>query len=185
MVAAARVSAWPEDRFNTFIRGQAPDGENRSTGDGRTDASPTCPCRPSTRGGWKASADGSWSAPDAGAEVDWARRALSGRELPDERTGKPTALLALISANDPNVSKKYLGRAAVWATVAPVVLPGRDEADAPTLPRRVRTACVEWRRVGFGRGSIPRLGINVRVCWPTVRRRRPRPRLGVFINDES
>jgi len=60
------------------------------------------------------------------AEIAWARRALSGRELVDEETKQPVALLSLVPADDPVVSH-YTRPAASWASVTPVVLPGYDD----------------------------------------------------------
>ena len=59
-------------------------------------------------------------------EIAWARRALSGEELREENTGKVKALLSMIPENQ-GVVQRYLGEAAEWATVTPVVLPGYDD----------------------------------------------------------
>jgi len=59
-------------------------------------------------------------------EVGWATRALSGRDLVDEHTGEVLALLSAIPQNDPIV-RSYLGPAAEWTTVTPIVLPGFDD----------------------------------------------------------
>jgi len=58
-------------------------------------------------------------------EIAWARRALSGQDLIDQRSGEPVAVLSLIH-HDP-VVRRYTARAATWMTVTPVVLPGYDD----------------------------------------------------------
>lgn len=60
------------------------------------------------------------------AEIAWARRALSGGELIDEDKRQPVALLSLIPANEAMI-RHYTQKAASWATVTPVVLPGYDD----------------------------------------------------------
>jgi CRISPR-associated protein Csb2 len=65
-------------------------------------------------------------ADDCGAEMAWARRALSGCELVDEDKQRPVALLSLIPENE-RVVRHYTQPAASWATVTPVVLPGYDD----------------------------------------------------------
>jgi CRISPR-associated protein Csb2 len=194
---AARAARWPKERINTFIHGHTPNGNDRSRGEGADRRFaylplPTINLRKveSVR---RVLVVGP---PGATAEVDWARRALSGRELLDEGTRQPAALLALISEKDPNL-KWYVGTAAVWSTVTPVVLPGHDDGDArktESLLRRafvqsgvarelVDDAALEWRPVGFRPGvdlatryerpqpiRLPRY--HVRVRWP-VRLRGP------------
>lgn len=129
------------------------------------------------------------------AEINWARRALSGKDLVmqgsqkndgDENT--PVALLSLLPNSD-NVIKTYLASAVSWATVTPMILPGYDDpahyrrrlksvTDAEEQ-RRLLThlndridalirkailqagfsqtladcAEIEWRKVGYWRGS--------------------------------
>ncbi|MBM4250126.1 MAG: type I-U CRISPR-associated protein Cas5/Cas6, partial [Euryarchaeota archaeon] len=59
-------------------------------------------------------------------KIIWARRALSGQELVNEKTKQPIALLSPISANE-KVVQYYTRPAASWSTVTPVVLPGYDD----------------------------------------------------------
>lgn len=59
-------------------------------------------------------------------DIEWARRALGGAELRDEKSRKPSALLAVASAGEKTV-KRYVEEARVWTTVSPVVLPGLDD----------------------------------------------------------
>jgi CRISPR-associated protein Csb2 len=61
-----------------------------------------------------------------GAEVEWARRGVSGLDLVDEATGEVTALLASAPESH-NVVRRYLQPSTAWATVTPVVLPGYDD----------------------------------------------------------
>jgi CRISPR-associated protein Csb2 len=98
----------------------------------------------------------------AAAEVEWVRRALSGRELTTPGTGRPMAVLSIIPSGDPNVAP-YTRPSAVWSTVTPVILPGYDDGrpkktehllrkaieQAGFPPRLARHAAVEWRNVGF------------------------------------
>jgi CRISPR-associated protein Csb2 len=63
-----------------------------------------------------------------GGELTWARQALTGQELVDERTGKAVALLSLLSSDD-NVVRHYTRQSSTWSTVTPVVLPGFDDPD--------------------------------------------------------
>jgi CRISPR-associated protein Csb2 len=194
--AAHRGKEW----INTFIHGHTPDGRDRLRGgpDVARFAYLPLPSLEQRRDpkGRRTAYCGSVrrllvvGPPGRTAEVDWARRALSGRELTDEETGQPAALLALISENDPNL-RAYIGTAAVWSTVTPVVLPGHDDgepAEAERLLRRafvqagastelVEAAELEWRRTGFRPGvdlasryerpqptRTPRY--HVRVRWP-------------------
>jgi CRISPR-associated protein Csb2 len=197
---AARAAKWDEGRINTFILGHTPDGTDRLRGgpDVARFAFLPLPSLERRRGprGRRTEYCGSVrrvlvvGPPDATAELDWARRVLSGRELTDERTGEPLALLAPISVNDPNL-QGYVTTAAVWSTITPVVMPGHDDgapAEAERLLRRafvqsgialelVDSAGLEWRRVGFRPGvepathyqrpqptRLPRY--HVRVRWP-------------------
>jgi CRISPR-associated protein Csb2 len=198
---AARAARWDEERINTFIHGHAPDGTDRLRGGPDVARFAYLPLpsleRRGSPGGRRTEQCGSVrrvlvvGPPGATAEVDWVRRALSGRELTDERTGQPVALLALVSTNDPHVRAGYLGPAHVWSTVTPVVLPGYDDGDREEAARLLRRAFVqaglpeelveaadlEWRQVGFRPGvevatryerppptRMPRY--HVRVRWP-------------------
>ncbi len=56
----------------------------------------------------------------------WARRALSGQELIDEKTKKSVARIKLIPENE-KVVQHYTRPASIWSTVTPVILPGYDD----------------------------------------------------------
>jgi CRISPR-associated protein Csb2 len=60
------------------------------------------------------------------SKIIWARRALSGQELVDEKKKESVALLSLIPAND-KVVQYYTKPASSWSTVTPVILPGYDD----------------------------------------------------------
>lgn len=64
-------------------------------------------------------------------EFDRLAQHLAGQELIDEKSGASTAMISLLPVAD-NVTQRYLGSAATWATVTPVVLPGYDD------PRKLR-----------------------------------------------
>lgn len=197
---AARAARWTEERINTFIHGHTPDGRDRLRGgtEAVRFAYLPLPSLEQRRASANRQSEHCGSirrvllvgSPGTSAEVDWAGRALSGRELVDQATQKPIALLALISKQDANLHS-YVRPARIWSTVTPVVLPGHDEvkpAKAEGLLRRaflqsglpaelVEKASLEWRLVGFRPGvelatryqrpeamRLPRL--HVRVRWP-------------------
>lgn len=71
------------------------------------------------------------------AEFRRIERALEGRELIDEKTGRPAAFLRRQSENDQAIAGYFAkDSAAAWITVTPVVLPGHD--DPRKLRRRLR-----------------------------------------------
>jgi len=59
-------------------------------------------------------------------EIEWSKGALSGQDLISEEQRAPAALIALIPEPD-GVILRYTRRAASWATVTPVILPGYDD----------------------------------------------------------
>jgi CRISPR-associated protein Csb2 len=65
-------------------------------------------------------------AEDCAREVAWARQALSGQPLVDEKTAETVALLSTLPASD-GIVCPYCRPASTWATVTPVVLPGYDD----------------------------------------------------------
>ena len=73
------------------------------------------------------------------AEIEWARRALSGQDLLDHRSGRSVALMSLIPEDA--VIRRYTASSATWMTVTPLVLPGYDD------PRHYR------RRLGGAVGA--------------------------------
>lgn len=100
-----------------------------------------------------------------GAEIAWARRALSGRDLVRDGDGKLEALLSLLPGSDRMVLS-YTRRSTCWSTVTPVILPGHDDRNpkkAEMLLRKAirqagfsevlaKHASLEWRSVGFRPG---------------------------------
>lgn len=197
---AARSAGWKKERINSFIHGHSADGRDRLRGGADAVRFAYLPHplleQRRTPGGRRVEHCGSIrrvlvvGPPGSAAEVDWAGRALSGRELVDQASGKPVALLTLISKRDSQL-QGYLQPSSVWSTVTPVVLPGHDEGKptkaegllrrafvhAGVSPELLEKASLEWRLVGFRPGVelstryqrpqqmlLPRL--HVRVCWP-------------------
>ena len=98
----------------------------------------------------------------AGFDAGALARRLDGEQLHQLRedgSGRsdPVAALALLPPGDPNVAH-YVGESAVWSTVTPVALPGRD--DPAGLRRRLRAgvAAGEQRRL-LGRLDARVLGL--------------------------
>jgi CRISPR-associated protein Csb2 len=102
------------------------------------------------------------------SELSWARRALSGQELIDEKSGDPQAILSLIPDSDLRL-RDYLQPkgAADWTTVTPMVFPGYDDRHQNKADQLIRKAIrqagfsdtfakhaeVEWRKVGYLPGA--------------------------------
>jgi CRISPR-associated protein Csb2 len=100
------------------------------------------------------------------AEIAWAERHLPGCELIREHDEQPQALLTPAYSDD-RVIRGYLEPSSVWATVIPVVLPGRDDRRRQKTERLLRKAIVQagfsetlathaeiaWRNVGFLPGA--------------------------------
>jgi CRISPR-associated protein Csb2 len=74
---------------------------------------------------------------DCDGEVGWAEMALAGRELVDETTNAPVALLEPLGSEGDAVLSRYVPPrgASAWASATPVVLPGYD--DPKHLRRRL------------------------------------------------
>jgi CRISPR-associated protein Csb2 len=130
---ATSAAGWPESKINAFVLGHgepSANDEHVAVGPRRFVYLPL----PSIeeRGEGKVVAGSvrrvllSSIAEDCDREVAWARRSLAGQELIDEDTNQPVALLSLLPATDA-VVRRYTQRAASWATVTPVVLPGHDD----------------------------------------------------------
>jgi CRISPR-associated protein Csb2 len=131
---AARRAGWTEGEINSFVLGHrepTDDAHHVAVGPERFAYLPL----PSIegRGAGKARVVGSIRrvvltvlAGGCDEKIAWARRALSGQELIDEATKEPIALLSLLPATD-KIVDQYTRRAASWATVTPVVLPGYDD----------------------------------------------------------
>ena len=133
---AAKRGDWPQARIDSLILG-------RVESSGATEHVPVGPRRfaylplPSieVRGEGKNRVVGDIRrlmvtsfAEDFDAEIEWARRALSGQELIDEAAEQQIALLSLLPKGD-KMLWRYTQPAAAWATVTPVVLPGYDDPD--------------------------------------------------------
>ena len=131
---AAENAGWSKSDINTFILGHAEshdDKEHAPVGPQRFAYLPLPSIE--SRGRGKARvvssirrvllttlADGNRS------KITWAKRALSGQELIDEKKKESVALLTWIPASE-KVVQYYLRPAASWSTVTPVVLPGYDD----------------------------------------------------------
>ncbi len=126
----------------------------------------------------------------SGRQVEWARRALSGHDLIDERTAEAVGLLSVIPDSDGRL-RHYVGTSDTWSTVTPVVLPGFDDKDgekAEALLRKgikqsgfpdrlAESAELDWRAAAYWPGvghahrfvvpaylqSFPRY--HVRIQW--------------------
>ncbi|HEY7327582.1 MAG TPA: type I-U CRISPR-associated protein Csb2 [Gemmataceae bacterium] len=196
--AESAVSAgWSRERINTLIHGHTPDGAGKSLSENGLPRLSYIPL-PSIeeRGHGKNVVSSIRRVLVAGPlgsadEIGWARRALNGQELIEERTKRPSALLSLLPMNDGRI-RRYLDPSSVWATVTPVVLPGYDDGNPTKTEKRLRTAIkqaefpslladqaiLEWRQVGFFPGldlarrsltpahleAYPRY--HVRLRWP-------------------
>lgn len=93
--------------------------------------------------------------PDA---TEWAQR-LGGVELVDEHSGEIRAILEPVATGD-NVLRSYVGAAAEWATVTPVVLPGH--ADKGGVRKRLRTEADPERRASLQAGLDRRIDSLIR-----------------------
>jgi CRISPR-associated protein Csb2 len=131
---AASQAGWPEQEVGSFVLGH---GEPR----GSSEHSPVGLRRfaylplPSieSRGSGRARVAGpvrrvmlTCFADGCEEKLAWARRALGGMELLDERSGRAVAFLGPAAADD-HVVHSYTRPASTWATVTPVVLPGYDD----------------------------------------------------------
>lgn len=126
-------------------------------------------------------------------EVAWTRRALNGRDLISEHNGHATGMMASIP-NSEKMVQRYTNAANTWATVTPVILPGRDDRNPRKAEKLIRKALLqagfteflaqnaelELRNVSFWPGSdlashfrvpkhleaYPRY--HVRLKWPAL-----------------
>lgn len=94
----------------------------------------------------------------------WANQALDGCELNAEGKPNPQAIVSRITAKDRNV-QSYLRPAALWESVTPVVLPGRDDRKQKKAERLLRKAIVQ---AGFSETLAEHAEIDWRsACfWP-------------------
>jgi CRISPR-associated protein Csb2 len=192
---------WTDAEINTFVHGHTHDGERQAHGPDADRRFAYLPLPSIERRGSAAVVVTAIrrvlvvGPPGGEREVAWAR-VLSGRDLTPGDNRTPPAALRLIDRpavalhSDPNMGP-YVGTAATWSTVTPVVLPGFDDGEedkaerllhrafeqAGISPELLRAASLEWRRVGFRAGvdlatryhrpqpcRLPRF--HVRVRWP-------------------
>lgn len=120
---AAQRAGWDEARINATVLGH---GE---AGDGRFLLVPVPSIEPRGTDGETISAVRRvmvFSTEARSTDVSWARRALAGVELIDEKSGDPQAVLAVTSHRD-GVLNRYICEGTTWVTVTPVILPGHDD----------------------------------------------------------
>ena len=106
--------------------------------------------------------------------IEWVRRRLAGQDLVG-LDGEVKGLLNILPASD-WVLRRYVGTAADWSTVTPVIWSGFDAGDLKKAERILRRAFVDaglpgelvaeaelaWRPVGFRRG----VELATRYCRP-------------------
>lgn len=86
-------------------------------------------------------------------EIAWARQALSGQVLEQEKTldcidgGKNEIALLSLLPNTDKVVQSYIRSSATWATVTPVVLPGYDDPSHYRRRLKQGTDAEEQRRL--------------------------------------
>jgi CRISPR-associated protein Csb2 len=205
LAARMRPFDWTDQHINTFVHGHTPDGTDRLRGGPDVRRFAYLPL-PSVElrgkpGGRRSRHVGSIrrvlvvGPPDGAAEVAWARRALSGRELIDHPTGQAAALLSVVPDTDAALAP-YLGAndgVATWSTVTPVVLPGRGargEADTERLlrtalrqaglpPTLAAHAALDWRVAGF----LPGVDLATRYALPAHQTGCPRYHVRVRWRD--
>lgn len=133
VICAARRAGWPESKIAAFVlgHGERKNEKHAPVGARRFVYLPL----PSIegRGNGKVRVVGSVRrlmltalCDNCENEIAWARRTLPGRDLVDENSGQPAALLSLLPGNEKMV-RCYVEPADTWATVTPVVLPGYDD----------------------------------------------------------
>jgi CRISPR-associated protein Csb2 len=121
----------------------------------------------------------------SGERAAWLRRMLSGRDLVEEHSRRPQAMLSVVPDTD-GVLGRYLGPeegASEWSSVTPVILTGYDGGDARKAEKLLRKAIreagyallsesagVTWRNVGFRPGLEP----SLRYVPPRSLEQRPR-----------
>jgi CRISPR-associated protein Csb2 len=130
---SASDSKWPAERISSFVLGHtSPDRESthKPVGPSRFAYWPVPSVEP--RGASRAAVVGAIRRvvvtsfdPQSSVELEWARSALSGQSLIDERTDRSVALMSGIGEDA--VLRHYTATAASWMSVTPVVLPGYDD----------------------------------------------------------
>lgn len=123
--AAARASGWlDEARVVSFVEGHGDQKNGQATTDDRLMYLPLPSITPLKVEAIRRVV----VAGPPGADLGRLGRLLHGRELTPEGGGDAVAMLAVGARADGAVGP-YVGRASVWATVTPVMLPGFDDPD--------------------------------------------------------
>jgi CRISPR-associated protein Csb2 len=168
--AVARVAhdqGWSDERINVFVHGKTPDGARPASGALSPDRFQYVPLPTINAALGRAEAIRRVliAAPARCREpVAWARRAMAGEFLIDER-GQPAAMLTILAGSD-WVLRQYVGESATWSTVTPVILPGFDDRQPAKAARLLGSALAqagfsrqlversefEWRQVGYRAG---------------------------------
>jgi CRISPR-associated protein Csb2 len=161
--AAATQAGWPEERVRSTVLGH---GEVDNP---RLLLVPVPSIEPRPRGGERVTEVRRvllFSTDDRSPDVPWLSRALGGAELIDEKTQKPTAVLAVASSSD-RAFARFIGESTTWATVTPVVLPGYDDpggirarlrCSPPTAEQRTLLDRLNRRREGLVRKALRHAG---------------------------
>jgi CRISPR-associated protein Csb2 len=147
--AASGPPEWPDAEIASFVLGHGEAGRDAQPADVRRRFAylplPTVQARGSgvERLGATRRVIVTTFSDDCDGEVAWAETALAGRELVDESTKAPVALLEPLGWEGDAVLSRYVPPrgASAWASVTPVVLPGYDD------PKHIR------RRMAKGVGA--------------------------------
>jgi CRISPR-associated protein Csb2 len=163
----AHDQGWSDERINVFVHGKTPDGARPASGALSPDRFQYVPLPTINAALGRAEAIRRVliAAPARCREpVAWARRAMAGEFLIDER-GQPAAMLTILAGSD-WVLRQYVGESATWSTVTPVILPGFDDRQPAKAARLLGSALAqagfsrqlversefEWRQVGHRAG---------------------------------
>ncbi len=167
-VAASR-QGWTDARINEFIHGKSADGAKPASGmtsPARFSYLPLPTINPRL-GRVEAIRRILITAPAANLpEVQWITQFLAGTTLQGERADSPPAALMVPLSSD-NVLSHYVGVAATWTTVTPVILAGYDDRNPVKTERLLRSALIQagldkslvdqvdiaWQGVGFLPGA--------------------------------
>jgi len=130
---ASGAPAWPDARIASFVLGHGEPREAHAPARRRFAYLPLPTIHPRAAGAERSGAIRrallTTFADDCDDEVGWAAMALAGRELVDEATKTPVALLEPLGAHGETVLSRYVPPqgASDWASITPVVLPGFDD----------------------------------------------------------
>ncbi|MEW6705941.1 MAG: type I-U CRISPR-associated protein Csb2, partial [Pseudomonadota bacterium] len=120
---AAERAGWHEERVNACVLGHGDGAEPRLL------LVPVPSIEPRGDGAEKVGAVRRvmvFSTDAQSRDTAWAKRALGGVDLIDEKTGEVQAVLSAASRND-RVLARYVSEASTWTTVTPLMLPGHDD----------------------------------------------------------